>query len=46
MLQVVHRAITRFLLDQAGLAEHAGAADALHLACLTLELPVPETLKT
>ena len=27
-----------------GLADHAGTADALHLACLLLELPVPQAM--
>ena len=30
--------------QHAGLAQQAGVADALHLACLTLDLPVPEAL--
>lgn len=30
--------------DQSGLNQHAGAGDALHLACLVLDLPMPEAL--
>jgi Zn-dependent protease with chaperone function len=30
--------------EKCGLIEHAGTADALHLACLALDLPVPESL--
>jgi len=30
--------------EKCGLVEHAGTADALHLACLALDLPVPESL--
>ena len=29
---------------QSGLQHHAGCGDALHLACLLLDVPVPETL--
>ncbi len=30
--------------ERSGLADHAGTADALHLACLLLDVPVPESL--
>lgn len=30
--------------DEGGLARHTGTADALHLACLVLDVPVPESL--
>ena len=32
--------------EQSGLSGHAGSADALHLACLVLDVPVPEALTT
>lgn len=32
--------------EQSGLAGHAGCADALHLACLVLDVPVPDVLTT
>ena len=30
--------------EQSGLAAHAGTGDALHLACLLLDVPLPESL--
>jgi Zn-dependent protease with chaperone function len=30
--------------EKSGLADHAGTGDALHLACLVLDLPMPESL--
>ena len=30
--------------EQSGLADHAGTGDALHLACLLLDVPLPESL--
>jgi len=30
--------------EQSGLAAHEGTGDALHLACLVLDLPMPESL--
>ena len=32
--------------EHSGLSGHAGSADALHLACLVLDVPVPEVLTT
>ena len=32
--------------ERAGLTEHAGTGDALYLACLLLDVPLPERLST